>query len=150
MSWRGGGRGWRSSGYGGGRQSWGGSRAAPKEEKENDTIYVSGLPKSITVEQLEQLFGSIGKVKKRRGKGHDRFNWYPVIKIYKDRETGIPKGDATVSYEDPHSAGSAPNWFHNKEHFGGVISVQAATKNWKATQGAGAGAGAGAGGHGGG
>ena len=40
------------------------------------------------------------------------------IWLYKDKATGQPKGDGTVTYEDPFSAGSAVQWFNNKEFKG--------------------------------
>ena len=40
------------------------------------------------------------------------------IWLYKDKATGQPKGDGTVTYEDPFSAGSAVQWFNGKEFKG--------------------------------
>lgn len=40
------------------------------------------------------------------------------IHLYRNKETGALKGDGTVSYEDPFSAGSAVSWFHQKEFKG--------------------------------
>lgn len=35
----------------------------------------------------------------------------PMINIYSDKATGRPKGEATVSFDDPPSAKAAINWF---------------------------------------
>lgn len=35
----------------------------------------------------------------------------PMINLYIDKETGKPKGDATVSYDDPSTAKTAVEWF---------------------------------------
>lgn len=40
------------------------------------------------------------------------------IWIYKDKATGEPKGDATITYEDPFAAHQAPSWFDGKEFLG--------------------------------
>ncbi len=40
--------------------------------------------------------------------------------------TNQPKGDATVTYEDPHAAGAAVEWFNNTDFHGTVISVSIA------------------------
>lgn len=32
--------------------------------------------------------------------------------MYSDKATGRPKGEATVTYDDAHSANSAISWFH--------------------------------------
>jgi RNA recognition motif-containing protein len=50
----------------------------------------------------------------------------PKIWIYRDKVTNQPKGDATVTYEDPHAAGAAVEWFNNTDFHGNVISVSIA------------------------
>ena len=41
----------------------------------------------------------------------------PKIWIYKDRNTGEQKGEATVTYDDPQAAQSAISWFDGKVSF---------------------------------
>lgn len=73
--------------------------------------------------ELVEWFGAIGVVKmdkKTRG---------PKVWLYRDKGTGLLKGDGTVSYEDPFSAASAVSWFHNKPWKGegaGAIIMQVA------------------------
>lgn len=43
------------------------------------------------------------------------------IWLYKDKATGQMKGDGTVTYEDPFSAGSAVQWFNGKEFKGAKV-----------------------------
>lgn len=67
--------------------------------------------------------------------------------------TGTPKGDATVTYDDPHTAHSAIEWFHNKEFNGRKITVEIATRKAgfsSLNRGGGMGGGGGSGGGGGG
>lgn len=60
----------------------------------------------------------------------DKRTGRPKIWLYKDKVTDEPKGDATVTYEDPHAAMAAVDWFNNKEFHGSFIGVQIAeTKN---------------------
>ena len=39
----------------------------------------------------------------------------PTVHIYKDKRTGQPKGDATVSYEEAETAQAAVKWFDGVE-----------------------------------
>ncbi len=41
----------------------------------------------------------------------DKRSGKPRIWIYKDKMTGQPKGEATVTYDDPNAAQSAITWF---------------------------------------
>jgi RNA-binding protein FUS len=65
------------------------------------------LPKDITNDDLEKHFGSIGIIK------IDKKTNAPKIWIYKDRNTGEGKGEATVTYDDEAAAGAAINWFNS-------------------------------------
>lgn len=76
----------------------------------------------------------------------------PKIWIYKNKETGLPKGEATVTYDDANAAKSAINWFDGKEFNNSVIRVSLAqrTNNWQDKLGGRGGGGGGGGGRGGG
>jgi RNA-binding protein FUS len=45
---------------------------------------------------------------------NDRKTNLPRIWIYKDKMSGIPKGEATVTYDDIQTADSAIQWFNGK------------------------------------
>lgn len=47
----------------------------------------------------------------------------PKIWMYKDKVSGKPKGEATVTYDDPNAAQSAIQWFDGKDFRGSVIKV---------------------------
>ncbi|CAG8569279.1 613_t:CDS:10 [Ambispora gerdemannii] len=86
--------------------------------KSTDTIYISNLSKDVTEEKLANFFGGLGKIK------IDKRTQKPKIWIYYDKVSGIPKGDATLTYEDPDATAAAINWFHNKEFLGQLIKVE--------------------------
>ena len=50
--------------------------------------------------RLVDFFGQIGIIKEGKGKEKGK----KKVWIYKDKATGEPKGDATVSYDDPNGA----------------------------------------------
>ena len=39
-----------------------------------------------------------------------------MINLYTDKDTGKPKGEATVSFDDPPSAKAAIDWFDGIPH----------------------------------
>jgi len=65
---------------------------AGRVEAENTSVYVAGLPQSITWAQMDLLFSPFGRVKR--------------IKVYRD-DAGKPKGDALVTYVKQGSVASA-------------------------------------------
>ncbi|XP_020242318.1 transcription initiation factor TFIID subunit 15-like [Asparagus officinalis] len=83
----------------------------------NGSIYVCNLPPGTDESMLAEYFGTIGLLKKDKRTGQ------PKIWLYKDKVTNEPKGDATVTYEDPHAALAAVEWFHNKDFHGSIIEV---------------------------
>lgn len=56
------------------------------------------------------------------------------IWIYRDKNSGEGKGEATLTYEDPHSAKSAIQWFNGKEFSGTnkIINVEFAQRKMPA------------------
>ncbi|KAL3133307.1 hypothetical protein ABBQ38_007186 [Trebouxia sp. C0009 RCD-2024] len=65
------------------------------ELKQNTSVYVSGLPSDVTEEEVAQVFGKCGVIKEDDERR-------PRVKVYRDRESGMPKGDGLVTYlKDP-------------------------------------------------
>ncbi|XP_075913873.1 RNA-binding protein FUS-like [Petromyzon marinus] len=87
------------------------------DNSENNTIFVQGLGEEITAEEIAEHFKQVGVVK--INKRTER----PMINVYTDRETGRPKGEATVSFEDPPTAKAAIEWFDGKEFNGKKLKV---------------------------
>ncbi|KAL7137217.1 hypothetical protein ABFS83_10G078000 [Erythranthe nasuta] len=83
----------------------------------NGTVYVCNLPFGTDDDMLAEHFGTIGLLKKDKRTGR------PKIWIYHDKVTNEPKGDATVTYEDPHAALAAVEWFNNNDFHGATIGV---------------------------
>ncbi|XP_052186775.1 transcription initiation factor TFIID subunit 15 isoform X2 [Diospyros lotus] len=88
-------------------------KAAPS----NGSVYICDLPPGTDEYMLAEYFGTIGLLKKDKRTGR------PKIWLYRDKITNEPKGDATVTYEDPHAALAAVEWFHNKDFHGSNIGV---------------------------
>jgi hypothetical protein len=62
---------------------------------------------------------------------HDNFLFFVVKSHRRTKGLGIhftnePKGDATVTYEDPHAASAAVDWFDDKDFHGSIIQVHIA------------------------
>ncbi|KAI8825583.1 uncharacterized protein EV422DRAFT_599780 [Fimicolochytrium jonesii] len=142
---------------GGGRSSGGGygsesasSGPGPTNSQgktlSEDTIYITGLPKTATEQKLIDHFGSIGIIKM------DKKTMKPKVWVYKDKVSGVPKGDATVTYEDPHSCDGAIKWFNGNDFEGSKLSVERAEQKapppggWQSSRGRGRGRGGGFGG----
>ncbi|OAY63606.1 transcription initiation factor TFIID subunit 15-like isoform X1 [Ananas comosus] len=97
------------------------SRGGPS----NGSVYVCKLPAGTDENMLAEYFGTIGLLKKDKKTGR------PKIWLYRDKVTDEPKGDATVTYEDPHAALAAVEWFHNKDFHGSTIEVYIAESKTK-------------------
>ncbi|KZV14440.1 transcription initiation factor TFIID subunit 15 [Dorcoceras hygrometricum] len=93
------------------------SKYAGKGASMNGVVYVCNLPPGTDENMLAEHFGTIGLLKKDKRSGR------PKIWLYHDKVTNEPKGDATVTYEDPHAAAAAVEWFNNKDFHGAVIGV---------------------------
>nr|XP_034176667.1 RNA-binding protein cabeza-like isoform X3 [Osmia lignaria] len=109
---------------------------------QEDTIFVSGMDPSISEEEICQHFGAIGIIK------HDKRTGKPKVWMYKDKNTGKSKGEATVTYDDQNAARSAIDWFDGKEFKGRTIKVQIAQhkSNWQGSRSGGSRGGGGGGG----
>ncbi|CAN1297682.1 Transcription initiation factor TFIID subunit 15 [Linum perenne] len=94
----------------------------------NGSVYVCNLPDGTDEDMLAEYFGTIGLLKKDKRTGR------PKVWLYRDKTTNEPKGDATVTYEDPHAALAAVEWFNNKEFHGSVIEVLMAESKSKDDQ----------------
>ncbi|KAL7001528.1 TATA-binding protein-associated factor 2N [Sarracenia purpurea var. burkii] len=88
-----------------------------KGNPSNGSVYVCNLPPGTDENMLAEYFGTIGVIKKDKRTGR------PKIWLYRDKVTNEPKGDATVTYEDPHAALAAVEWFNNKDFHGMNIGV---------------------------
>lgn len=58
---------------------------------------------TLPVFLLCQIYDLSFQTNKKTGK--------PMINLYTDKDTGKPKGEATVSFDDPPSAKAAIDWF---------------------------------------
>jgi RNA-binding protein FUS len=116
---------------------------------DNSRIYVTGLKPNVTVDDLHTLFSGIGVIGRLKQKRGFKDQWPYAIKIYTS-ETGKPKGDAAVTYEDPAAAHSAGSFFNGHDFQGQKITVTMAGKSAPKQQGGGGFGGGSGGGYGGG
>jgi len=71
------------------------------ENKVNTYIYVKGLPETVIKEDIAEYFKKCGMFKIDPVSGEDS------IKLYLDKETGKPKGDARIGFAKPESVETA-------------------------------------------
>ncbi|XP_049919524.1 TATA-binding protein-associated factor 2N isoform X2 [Epinephelus moara] len=102
--------------------------AGEQDNSDNNTIFVQGLGEDATVQEVGDFFKQIGIIKVNKKTGQ------PMINIYSDKATGRPKGECTVSFDDPPSAKAAIDWFDGKEFNGKPIKVTFATRRAEFTQ----------------
>ncbi|XP_077467681.1 TATA-binding protein-associated factor 2N isoform X1 [Stigmatopora argus] len=102
--------------------------AGDQDNSDNNTIFVQGLSEEATVQEVGDFFKQIGIIKVNKKTGQ------LMINLYSDKATGRPKGEATVSFDDPPSAKAAIDWFDGKEFNGKPIKVSFATRRAEFTQ----------------
>ena len=92
---------------------------------QEDTIFVAGMDANTTENDIAGHFGAIGLIKVSFCKilcihhflnliftiQKDKRTMAPKIWMYKHKDSGIFKGEATVTYIDPNAAQSAIEWF---------------------------------------
>uniref|UniRef100_A0ABK9MIT2 RNA-binding protein cabeza n=2 Tax=Glossina morsitans morsitans TaxID=37546 RepID=A0ABK9MIT2_GLOMM len=134
----GGGGGWQDRGMGGGGGGYGngggnkdynnkgGYGGGGDMITQEDTIFVSGMDPGATEMDIETHFGAIGIIKK------DKRTMKPKIWLYRHKDTGLSKGEATVTYDDINAAQSAIAWFDGRDFNGCIIKVSLAQRqnNW--------------------
>merc|ERR1711879_749494 len=77
------------------------------EEERRTCVYVKGLPPdTVTVEQFEEMMKRYGIIQ------HDPVRNQPKVKLYKDRQTGVPKGDGIVHFVKRESVKLAIDMLH--------------------------------------
>jgi hypothetical protein len=98
--------------YGGGAGR-GGSKLCTKDcppSCPNSKIYIDNLDPSTTEDDLQATFSAIGIIARKKQKRGYPDQWPFDIKIY-TTDSGAPKGDAVLKYEDSATAHSALEWF---------------------------------------
>ena len=112
----------------------------------SNRIFVKGFdPEKVNEDDLKELFGGIGIIARVRQRHGFPDQWPHAVKIYKD-ESGKPKDEAVIKYDDPMAAQSAPGFYDGFELKGSKLSVSIATsKERPEDEGGGGGGGRGGG-----
>ena len=64
----------------------------------NTRVYIENIAPSVTEDDLQELFGQLGKVQRKKQKRGYPDQWPWKVSFYTD-ERGRRKGDGTLSYE---------------------------------------------------
>ncbi len=112
---------------------------------QRDTVYITGLPADVTEDDIGVVFRTAGPIATETKTGRIKvsrvggfkvafwylspkiFNTFIQINIYRDRETGRPKGDAIVKYTDPMWAEDACVKLNGADIRGNVLHVEMVT-----------------------
>nr|XP_057925686.1 RNA-binding protein EWS-like isoform X2 [Doryrhamphus excisus] len=97
-------------------------RTEEQDDAENCAIYITGLTEKANIEEMAEFFKHVGPIRFNRRLGQ------PAINIYTDKDSGKPKGDATLSYEEPICAKAAVEHFDGKEFQGRRLKVSMARR----------------------
>ncbi|KAA0716956.1 RNA-binding protein EWS [Triplophysa tibetana] len=103
-------------------EEWAAAEWGGQDDSENSTIYITGLTENATLPEMADFFKHCGTIRINR-----RLN-QPAINIYTDKDSGKPKGDSTLSYEEPSCAKAAVEHFDGKEFQGQKIKVSMARR----------------------
>jgi len=79
----------------------------------NTNLYVAGIPRSITLAEIKNLFGRLGKIISAR--------------ILHDKDTGLSKGVAFIRYDTRVEAERAVKHMHHFNYEGEVLTVKFAS-----------------------
>ena len=77
---------------------------------QNTNLYVAGIPRSITLAEVKNLFGRLGKIISAR--------------ILHDKDTGLSKGVAFIRYDTRVEAERAVKHMHHFNYEGEVLTVK--------------------------
>ena len=108
---RGGGGGGRGRGGGGGKRFQKSRDDEPRINSEVQ-IFVQFLPKDVRESDIKNYFSSVGEIKNDKLTKKDR------IWLYKDKETGRPTGECTITYRNTETQQKALHTY-NGEYFQG-------------------------------
>eukprot|EP00158_Paraphelidium_tribonemae_P006845 Partr_v1_DN27995_c2_g1_i2_m11294 putative Tat specific factor 1 len=81
----------------------------PVIKMSESTVYVSKLPLDIRLDEMESFFAKCGIILPDLDSGK------PRIRLYTDEETGLQKGDGSVTYFKPESVDLAITILHESE-----------------------------------
>ena len=95
-------------------------------EDTTNRIFIKGFDAESTSEDdLREVFCGIGIISRVRQKTGYPEDWPFAVKIYRD-EQGNKKDEAVITYDDPHAAQSAPEFYNGYEFNGKKLHVSIA------------------------